>query len=239
LAARARLRRRQISSKKFAKSFEGFCPVHPDLPPDVLLRAYAMGIFPMAESRDDPQVHWVDPRKRGIFPLDGFHISRSLARRMRGWRFEVRIDSAFADVVDACADRDETWINPAIRKAYLDLHAAGHAHSLEVWDAEGLAGGVYGVKLGAAFFGESMFSARTGGSKVALAFLVHRLRAGGFRLFDTQFLTPHLASLGAVEIPRADYHRRLAEAIAQPARFDPPGYSPSVPSVLSATSGGV
>jgi leucyl/phenylalanyl-tRNA--protein transferase len=151
----------------------------------------------------------------------------------------VRCDTAFAAVLDACADRDETWINATIRAGYLGLHAAGHAHSVEVWDAEGLAGGVYGVTLGAAFFGESMFSARTGGSKVALAFLIHRLRAGGFRLFDTQFLTPHLASLGAVEISRAEYHRRLAEAIALPAVFDPPGYSPSVSSVLSDTSGGV
>ncbi len=182
-------------------------------------------------------MHWVDPRRRGIFPLDGFHVSRSLARLSRRWTFEVRTDTAFAAVVDACAARDETWINPAIRAAYLGLHAAGHAHSVEVWDRDGLAGGVYGVTLGAAFFGESMFSARTGGSKVALAFLIHRLRAGGFRLFDTQFLTPHLASLGAVDIPRAEYHRRLAEAIALPARFDPPGYSPSVSSVLS-TSGG-
>lgn len=210
-----------------------------DLPPELLLRAYAMGIFPMAESRDDPNVHWVDPRRRGIFTLDGFRVSRSLARRMRQWQVDVRIDTAFAAVVDGCAAREETWINPAIRTAYLALHAAGHAHSLEVWDDEGLAGGVYGVTLGAAFFGESMFSARSGGSKVALAFLIHRLRAGGFRLFDTQFLTPHLASLGAVEISRAEYHRRLAEAIALPASFDLPGYSPSVASVLSATSGGV
>ena len=210
------------------------------LPPDILLRGYAMGIFPMAETRDDDQVHWVDPRRRGIFPLDDFHISRSLRRLILRKGYTIRTDTDFAAVVDACAARDETWINRPIRQAYLALHAAGHAHSLEVWDKDGLAGGVYGVTLGAAFFGESMFSARSGGSKVALAWLVHRLRAGGFRLFDTQFLTPHLASLGAVEISRAEYHRRLAAALeGPPGRFDPPGYSPSASSVVSAASGGV
>ncbi|MFZ1471158.1 MAG: leucyl/phenylalanyl-tRNA--protein transferase [Paracoccaceae bacterium] len=209
-----------------------------DLPPDVLLRAYAIGIFPMAEGRDDPKVHWIDPQHRGIFLLDKFHISRSLARLLRCGNYTIRTNTHFDAVVDACADRDETWINPAIRRAYMVLHAAGHAHSLEVWTEGQLAGGVYGVTLGAAFFGESMFSARTGGSKIALAWLVHRLRAGGFRLFDTQFLTPHLASLGAVEISRADYHRRLAAAIALPASFDPAGYSPSPESVVSSTTGG-
>ena len=208
------------------------------LDPEILLRAYAMGIFPMAEARDDAKVHWVDPRRRGILPLQGFHISRSLARLIRRETYTVRADSAFQSVVDACADRDETWINSGIRSAYLALHATGHAHSLEVWSDGRLAGGVYGVALGAAFFGESMFSAQTGGSKIALAYLVHRLRAGGFVLFDTQFLTAHLASLGAVEISRADYHRRLAQAVAQPARFAPPGYSPSPSSVLSAAAGG-
>lgn len=214
--------------------------MEPDLSPDLLLRAYTMGVFPMAASREDPQVHWVDPKHRGILPLDGFHVSRSLARQSRRG-VSVTVNRAFAAVLDACAARDETWINPAIRAAYLALHARGHAHSLEVWDAQGLMGGVYGVALGAAFFGESMFSARTGGSKLALAWLVHRLRAGGFVLFDTQFLTPHLASLGAVEIPRATYRRRLAQALAQPATFDPPGYSPPSglsPSGWAATSGG-
>lgn len=206
------------------------------LDPDLLLQAYAMGIFPMAEGRDDPQVHWVDPRRRGIFPLDGFYISRSLARLIRRCNFTIRTNTAFKAVVDACAARDETWINAPIRSAYLDLHRRGHAHSLEVWAGGQLAGGVYGVTLGAAFFGESMFSAQSGGSKVALAFLVHRLRTGGFRLFDTQFLTPHLASLGAVEIPRTAYHRRLAEAIALPAQFEPEGYCPSASSVLSGVS---
>lgn len=206
--------------------------------PDLLLRAYAMGIFPMAESRDAAEVHWVDPRRRGVFPLESFHISRSLARQMRRLSPRVTTDRAFDAVVAACADREETWINPEIARAYRALHDAGHAHSLEVWQGDSLLGGVYGVVIGAAFFGESMFSRATGGSKMALAYLVHRLRAGGFQLFDTQFLTPHLASLGAVEIPRAEYHRRLAAAIAAPARFDPPGYppEPSPADVLAGTS---
>jgi leucyl/phenylalanyl-tRNA--protein transferase len=210
------------------------------LSPDLLLNAYATGIFPMAESRDDPVVHWVDPRHRGIFPLDRFHISRSLSRLIQRWNCIIRTNTAFEAVVDACSARDETWINTQIRDAYLALHQAGHAHSLEVWSEGELAGGVYGVTLGAAFFGESMFSAQTGGSKVALAHLIHRLRAGGFQLFDTQFLTPHLASLGAVEIPRAEYHRRLARAIALPATFDPPGYSSGASSMIASgsTSGG-
>ncbi|GAB1363965.1 leucyl/phenylalanyl-tRNA--protein transferase [Rhodobacter sp.] len=208
----------------------------PALDPDLLLHAYAMGIFPMAESRDDDGIHWVDPRHRGIFPLDGFHISRSLSRLIRRSAFTIRTDTAFEAVVDACAARDETWINAPIRAAYAELHRRGHAHCLEVWSGPRLAGGVYGVTLGAAFFGESMFSAETGGSKTALAFLIHRLQAGGFTLFDTQFLTPHLASLGAIEIPRAEYQRRLAAAVALPATFDPPGYCASVSSVLSGVS---
>lgn len=194
---------------------------------DLLLRAYAAGIFPMAESRDDPTIHWVDPRRRGIFPLDGFHISRSLSRRIRGWNYTIRTDSAFEAVLQGCAHRPETWINPAIHDLYMDLYHQGQAHSLEVWEGNDLVGGVYGVTLGAAFFGESMFSRRTDASKVALVWLVHRLRAGGFRLFDTQFLTPHLASLGGQEISRGEYRRRLAEALTHQASFDPPGYSPS------------
>lgn len=197
-----------------------------EITPEILLRAYAMGIFPMAETREDSAIHWVDPRRRGILPLDGFHISRSLARRLRSGAFRITTDRAFAEVVSACADRDETWISQRIQRLYQALHDRGQAHSLEVWQEDRLVGGVYGVTLGAAFFGESMFSRVTDGSKLALAHLVARLRAGGFRLFDTQFLTPHLASLGAVEIPRGTYHRLLAEALAEPARFDPPGYSP-------------
>ncbi len=211
-----------------------------EITPDLLLRAYAMGIFPMSDGRDDPDIHWVDPRLRGVLPLDGFHLSRSLAKRIRSCRFRVTTDTAFAEVVKSCAKREETWISQRIQGLYVQLHALGFAHSTEVWEDDHLVGGVYGVTLGAAFFGESMFSARSGGSKVALAWLVHRLRAGGFRLFDTQFLTPHLASLGAVEISRAEYHRRLAAALeGPPGRFDPPGYSPSASSVVSAASGGV
>ena len=199
--------------------------------PDVLLRAYAAGIFPMAESRDDPSIHWIDPNRRGILPLDNFHTSRSLRHRILHSNYTIRIDSDFAGVVQGCAERDETWINGDIFSLYLALHRAGYAHSLEVWEADALIGGVYGVTLGAAFFGESMFSRRTDASKLALAWLVDRLRAGGFTLFDTQFLTAHLASLGAVEISRADYRARLAAALQRTASFDPPGYSPSAATV--------
>jgi leucyl/phenylalanyl-tRNA---protein transferase len=209
-------------------------PLDDELTPDILLRAYAMGIFPMSDGRDDPEIHWIDPRRRGVLPLDGFHISRSLAKRIRSGAFSVTADTAFEAVVEACADRDETWISHRIQNLYVALHAQGFAHSIEVWQADTLVGGVYGVTLGAAFFGESMFSHATDASKLALAYAVHRLRAGGFRLFDTQFLTPHLASLGAVEITRADYHRRLAAALAAPAQFFPPGYSPSTASVAAS-----
>ncbi|MCL4128923.1 UNVERIFIED_CONTAM: hypothetical protein GTU68_030734 [Idotea baltica] len=176
----------------------------------------------MAEHRDDAEIFWVDPKRRGIIPLNGFHISRSLRRRLLRCGFDIRIDTAFADVVDGCADRAETWINAEIRQHYIALHNAGYAHSLEVWDGTDLVGGVYGVTVGAAFFGESMFSRRTDASKIALAYLVDRLRQAGFQLFDTQFLTEHLASLGAVEIPRGSYHERLDEAIVRHADFGGP-----------------
>ncbi|MEP3330293.1 leucyl/phenylalanyl-tRNA--protein transferase [Sedimentitalea sp.] len=192
------------------------------LTPELLLRGYTIGIFPMAEHRDDAEIFWVDPKHRGIIPLDGFHISRSLRRRLLRCGFDIRIDTAFADVVDGCADRAETWINAEIRQHYIALHKAGYAHSLEVWDGTDLVGGVYGVTVGAAFFGESMFSRRTDASKIALAYLVDRLRQAGFQLFDTQFLTEHLASLGAVEIPRGSYHERLDEAIVRHADFGGP-----------------
>jgi leucyl/phenylalanyl-tRNA--protein transferase len=210
-----------------------------EITPDILLRAYAMGIFPMSDGRDDRDIHWVDPRRRGVLPLEGFHISRSLAKRIRAGRFRVTCDTAFEAVVEACADREDTWISQRIQRLYVQLHQFGFAHSIEVWDGKTLIGGVYGVTLGAAFFGESMFSRATDASKVALAYAVHRLRAGGFRLFDTQFLTPHLASLGGTEIARAEYHRLLAEALDQSAEFDPDGYSPSAGSVVSSagTSG--
>lgn len=206
-----------------------------EITPDILLRAYALGIFPMAEGRDDPEIHWVDPRRRGIFPLEGFHISRSLRRRILTCGWEVTVDRDFAGVLDGCADRPETWINDRIRALYLDLYRLGFAHSQEVWEGSALIGGVYGVSLGGAFFGESMFSRRTDASKVALAWLVHRLRAGDYALFDVQFLTPHLASLGAVEIPRNRYRQALAAALVLPARFDPPGYAP-YPSLVGAGS---
>ncbi|PPB81209.1 leucyl/phenylalanyl-tRNA--protein transferase [Albidovulum inexpectatum] len=181
---------------------------------EMMLAAYASGIFPMAGSRDDAGLHWIDPRRRGIFPLDGFHLSRSLRRAIRRGDYQIRTDASFDAVVRACAARPETWINAALERVYAELHACGHAHSLEVWQDGALAGGVFGITLGGAFFGESMFSARTNASKIALAYLVDRLRQAGFTLFDTQFLTPHLASLGAVEIPRAEYHRRLHSALA-------------------------
>lgn len=204
--------------------------------PELLLSAYAAGIFPMADSRDDPSLHWVDPRQRGIFPIGGFHISRSLRRSILRGGFAVSTDTDFSGVVSACADRPETWINDEIFAHYAALHDMGHAHSVEVRHSGQLVGGVYGVVLGAAFFGESMFSTRTDASKVALAWLMHRLRSGGFILFDTQFLTPHLASLGAIQIPRAEYRRRLARALETGASFDPPGYSPEPSSVTGSSS---
>ncbi|SNS55399.1 leucyl/phenylalanyl-tRNA--protein transferase [Tropicimonas sediminicola] len=207
-----------------------------DLTPDLLLRGYASGIFPMAESREDTEVFWVEPRMRGIFPLDGFRISRSLRRRLRSGCYTVSTDRDFTGVLEGCADRPETWINRTIFDLYTQLHAAGHAHSLEVWEGEELVGGVYGVTLGGAFFGESMFSRRTDASKVALAYLVDRLRQGGFTLFDAQFLTPHLASLGAIEITQAEYRKRLAEALAVRADFDATGPLPSAQSLLQRSS---
>jgi leucyl/phenylalanyl-tRNA--protein transferase len=208
-----------------------------EITPDILLRAYAMGIFPMSDGRDDSEIHWIDPRRRGVLPLEGFHVSRSLAKRIRSGRLSVTLDTAFEAVVDACAGRDETWISHRIQRLYAQLHAQDFAHSVEVWEDDRLVGGVYGVTLGAAFFGESMFSRVTDASKIALAYAVHRLQAGGFRLFDTQFLTPHLASLGGKEITRAEYHRQLAAALADTATFDPPGYSPSAGAVSAGASG--
>ena len=202
------------------------------LTPQLLLNAYASGVFPMAEHRDDPEIFWVDPRRRGVFPLDRFHISRSLARRMRRCGYQIRINSDFEGVVLGCADRAETWINAEIFELYNQLHALGFAHSLEVWDNDALIGGVYGVALGRAFFGESMFSRRTDASKIALAYLVDRLNTAGFTLFDTQFITPHLASLGAIEIPRARYRQLLETALTDEADFTAPPLPASVQEVL-------
>ena len=192
------------------------------LSPELLLHSYSIGIFPMAEHRDAPELFWVDPKFRGVFPLDGFHVSRSLARRIRKCVYSVTINQDFAGVVDGCADRADTWINAELRDLYQQIHRLGHAHSLEIWEANHLVGGVYGVALGAAFFGESMFSRRTDASKIALAYLVDRLRQTGFQLFDTQFLTAHLASLGAIEIPRTQYRQELNEAINASADFTAP-----------------
>lgn len=192
------------------------------LTPELLLHGYAIGIFPMAEHRTDTEIFWVDPKRRGIMPLDGFHISRSLARRMRASSFQVTINQNFSGVVQGCADRAETWINAEISQLYQALHHAQHAHSIEIWDGSELVGGVYGVVLGGAFFGESMFSRRTDASKMALAYLVDRLNLAGFTLFDTQFLTPHLESLGGQEISRAAYRRRLEQAIDHEADFCAP-----------------
>lgn len=203
-----------------------------DLSPELLLRAYRAGIFPMAESRDDPEVFWVDPVDRGILPLGGFRLSRSMAKTLRQGRFSASLDADFAGVLDGCAARDETWINDTIRELYLTLHRQGHAHSLEVWEDARLAGGVYGVALGGAFFGESMFSVTRDASKAALAWLVDHLARTGFRLFDTQFLTPHLASLGAIEIPRAAYRARLARVLPLPANIHALPLEPNPQSVV-------
>ncbi|AGI66966.1 leucyl/phenylalanyl-tRNA--protein transferase [Octadecabacter antarcticus 307] len=190
------------------------------LTPEMLLSAYAGGIFPMAEHRGDEDLFWVDPRQRGVMPLDGFHISRSLAKTVRSERFTITYDVDFEGVVAGCADRDETWINEMLVTLYNQLHRARMARSVEVWDNGVLVGGVFGITLGGAFFGESMFSHRTDASKVALAYLVDRLAVGGFELFDTQFITPHLSSLGGVEVSRAQYRHMLDTALALDADFE-------------------
>lgn len=195
------------------------------LTPEILLRAYACGVFPMARSRDDPRLYWVDPQDRGILPLDDVHVPRSLRKTIKQERFEVRCDAAFEAVLDGCAepapDRPETWINDQIRAMFLHLHGLGMAHSVETWRDGRLVGGLYGLALGGAFFGESMFSRETDASKVALIHLCARLSRGGFTLLDTQFVTDHLSRFGAVEIPKTDYLERLAGALNQPARFYP------------------
>jgi len=193
------------------------------LTPDILLAAYAAGIFPMGESADDPELFWVDPRRRGILPLDTFHVPKRLRRVVRQGGFEIRCDSAFEEVVRNCAEatekRPNTWINDEILRLYAGLFSRGAAHSVETWRGDMLVGGLYGVTIGAAFFGESMFSRATDASKIALVHLAARLRLGGYRLLDTQFLTPHLAQFGGVEITRTRYHRLLAEALAYRASF--------------------
>ena len=196
----------------------------PDITPELLLRAYSIGLFPMADSADDPEIFWVEPEIRGVIPLDDFHVPRSLAKSMRRSSFTIRRNTAFEAVMQGCAapapDRPTTWINGTIRGLYTALHGKGHAHSVEAWDGDDLVGGLYGVSLGAAFFGESMFSRRTDASKMCLVHLVEHLRTRGFILLDTQFTTEHLKTFGAIDVPKADYADRLAKAVARPhARF--------------------
>ena len=199
------------------------------LTPALILRAYGCGLFPMAEGKAERDVFWVDPETRGVIPLDRFHVPRRLARTVRAGRFRITVDRDFPRVVRGCARRTrrrpESWINGAIFETYCVLHRQGHAHSVEAWHDHALAGGLYGVSLGAAFFGESMFSVERDASKVALVHLVARLRAGGYTLLDTQFVTPHLSRFGAVEMPRARYLSQLADALSRPGTFYPAGFS--------------
>jgi leucyl/phenylalanyl-tRNA--protein transferase len=192
-----------------------------DITPELLLRAYRAGLFPMAETRDGFRLYWLDPEVRGVLPLDGFHLPRRLARTVLSERYRVTTDAAFEVVIAACAEsgprRAETWINPTIERLFVALHGLGHAHSVECWDGTELVGGLYGLAIGGAFFGESMFSRARDASKVALVHLVARLRMGGFTLLDTQFVTTHLAQFGTSEVPRAAYRRSLADAIDLPA----------------------
>ena len=195
------------------------------IPTDLLLKAYASGVFPMAESASDPEVFWVRPETRGIIPLDGFHVPKSLAKKLRKGLFDIRFDSDFEATIDACAEKREertsTWINAPIRQAYVELHRMDHAHSVEAWRDDRLVGGLYGVSLGRVFFGESMFSRETDASKVCLVHLVERLKARNFVLLDTQFTTEHLKRFGAVDVPRAKYETMLADALKGSATFNP------------------
>lgn len=192
----------------------------PEITAQLLLQAYASGVFPMADNAQSKDIFWVDPELRGIIPLDALHISRSLRKSITRGTFDMRIDGHFLDVVRACAKREETWINDEIMALYAELHRGGYAHSVEAWEGDTLVGGLYGVAIGGAFFGESMFSHRTDASKTALVYLVARLRFGGFSLLDTQFVTDHLLSLGAIEISRKAYHDRLLVALRRPADFN-------------------
>lgn len=196
---------------------------YPAITPEILLRAYSIGLFPMAEGADDPEIFWVDPELRGILPLDTFHVSKSLAKAIKKHPFDIRFDTDFAGVVALCAepagDRPSTWINDTIKRLYSQLHALGHAHSVEAWQDGELVGGLYGVSLGSAFFGESMFSRRTNASKICLVALVDRLRAQGFTLLDTQFTTEHLKTFGAIDVPKDDYLALLRPAVDVPHRL--------------------
>ncbi|TKT79202.1 leucyl/phenylalanyl-tRNA--protein transferase [Aquamicrobium sp. LC103] len=194
------------------------------IPPDLLLRAYASGVFPMGESAEDREIFWVRPETRGVIPLDGFHMPRSLRKVIRQGRFDIRFNTDFAGVMEGCAEpsegRHNTWINGPIREAYSALHDRGYCHSVEAWREDRLVGGLYGVTLGRAFFGESMFSREADASKACLAALVERLRERGFVLLDTQFTTEHLKRFGAVDIPRRKYETLLEDALRDEARFD-------------------
>ena len=213
-----------------------------DLSPELLLRAYAAGIFPMSESRDDPHIFWVAPEVRGILPMDGFHLPKRLKRTLERSQFEVRCNTAFREVVAACAatdnDRKETWINAAIENAVVQLYDAGIAHSVETWSDGSLVGGLYGVALGSAFFGESMFSRVTDASKVALVHLVARLQLGKFRLLDTQFVTDHLRQFGAIEIPAWVYLERLDDALKYQGVFHPKVEAEDLTAVLDGICSG-
>ncbi|KAA1177695.1 leucyl/phenylalanyl-tRNA--protein transferase [Rhizobium tropici] len=193
---------------------------HPGITPEILLRAYSIGLFPMAESADDPEIFWVEPELRGIIPLDTFHVSKSLAKKIRQNPFDIRFDTDFEAVIAACAEqtsnRPSTWINQTIRSLYSTLHHIGHAHSVEAWEGDQLVGGLYGVSLGSAFFGESMFSRRTDASKICLVYLVERLRERGFTLLDTQFTTEHLKTFGAIDVPKDAYATMLEKAMESP-----------------------
>lgn len=218
------------------------------IPPELLLQAYRAGIFPMSDSRDDPEVYWVEPRMRAILPLDGFHLSHSLARTLRRGRFRVTCNEAFDAVIDACAaprvDAADSWISQRIAASYGELHRHGHAHSIEVWQqgpggTEVLVGGLYGVGFGRVFCGESMFSRASDASKVALAWLVAALRRAGAQLLDCQFTTPHLASLGAVEIPQARYLDLLQAALAPQAGGESSAGAAGAADVAGAATGGL
>ena len=205
---------------------------HQTITPELLLHGYASGFFPMSDNAGDPEIFWVDPQLRGIFPLDKFHVSRRLARRIKRQEYTVTVDQCFDVVVTACANRAETWINTEIFDLYGQLYDLGYAHSIEVMDGSTLVGGVYGVALNGVFFGESMFSLRTDTSKIALTYLVARLKYGGFTLFDTQFQTAHLKSLGAREISRDAYHRKLSNALNTTADFSKLDISTQPPDIL-------
>jgi leucyl/phenylalanyl-tRNA---protein transferase len=208
-----------------------------EITPEVLLKAYACGIFPMAESADDPALYWVEPEMRGIIPLDRFHISSRLARTVRSDRFIVAINRDFDGVLDGCAEpqpgRPRTWINARIRALYRKLYERRHCHSVEVYDGDKLVGGLYGVALGRAFFGESMFHRARDASKVALVHLVARLRAGGFKLLDTQFVTDHLKTFGAIEVPQRQYHKLLEAALSGEGDFAALGVKQPVAGALA------